>query len=243
MSTTPVIEVFFHGNVGRIQGKYYRSEDKNAPVALIIHPDPTHGGSMENKVVLTAFKSFIKSKCSVLRINLRGVGKSEGTFDNGNGEILDASVALNWLQAKHPDASHFWVVGYSFGSWIAANLMMRRPEIEGSILIAPLLTFSSLGKYDYSFLSPLPCSSFIISGSEDKYVKATNVTSFIESINGQNNNLLENIVIEGADHTFVNHLEQLSKVIDDYLNVRLATRIRKPVRKKRRRRKKKNSEI
>src|SRR3546814_8163930 len=77
------------------------------------------------------FHVFSKRGFSVRRFNFRGVGRSQGTFDNGIGELSDAASALDYLQTHNPNAAAVWIAGFSFGAWIAMQLPMRRPEIDG----------------------------------------------------------------------------------------------------------------
>src|SRR5665213_48188 len=92
-------EIVFNGAVGRLEGRYHHAAEETAPVALLLHPHPQHGGTMNNKVVYTLFHSFVRSGFSALRFNFRGVGKSQGIFDRGEGELSDAASALDWLQS------------------------------------------------------------------------------------------------------------------------------------------------
>ncbi|RMF11106.1 MAG: alpha/beta fold hydrolase, partial [Alphaproteobacteria bacterium] len=126
-------DVIFQGSEGRIEGRYQPGKGENPPIALILHPHPQHGGTMNNKLVYYLFHSFARRGFSVLRFNFRGVGRSEGSFDNGIGELDDAAAALDWLQAINRDAPQCWVAGFSFGAWISMQLLMRRPEICGFI--------------------------------------------------------------------------------------------------------------
>jgi alpha/beta superfamily hydrolase len=146
-------EVNISGPAGRIEARYHHQPAANSPVALILHPHPQFGGTMNNQVVYHMYYAFQKRGFSVLRFNFRGVGRSEGLFDNGPGELADAATALDWLQAYNTDAPSCWIAGASFGSWIAMQLLMRRPEIEGFICIAPPANL-----YDFSFLAPCPSS-------------------------------------------------------------------------------------
>ena len=116
----------------------------------------------KRQVVYTAFHTLAKNKFSVLRFNFRGVGKSHGQFDHGVGELVDAAAALDWLQLQNPDASSCWLVGFSFGSWITLQLLMRRPEINGFIAISP-----PANSYDFNFLTPCPAPGIIITGTKD----------------------------------------------------------------------------
>src|SRR5690606_10376764 len=139
-------EIIINGPEGRIEGRYHQSSNPKAPVALVLHPHPLHGGTMNNKIVYNLYKTFANNGFSVLRINFRGVGKSEGKFSNGIGELQDANTALNWLHNQNMDASTFWLAGFSFGAWIGLQLVMRRPDIEGYVLVAP-----PVSKYDFNF--------------------------------------------------------------------------------------------
>src|SRR3546814_2608257 len=110
------------------------SSDLGAPIAVLLHPHPLHGGTMNNRVVLNMFHAFTRRGFSVLRFNFRGVGRSQGRFARGEGELADAAAALDWLQAVNTDAPVAWVGGFSFGAWIGMQLLMRRSEEHTSEL-------------------------------------------------------------------------------------------------------------
>ncbi len=93
-------EVFIQGGEGKLQAKYSPSEQEKPNIAIILHPNPKHGGTMDTKVNYAAFKVMKDAGFSTLRINFRGVGKSDGAFTEGEGELNDASVSLDWLQKK-----------------------------------------------------------------------------------------------------------------------------------------------
>ena len=152
-------EVIFPGPEGRLEGRFHPGTRPRAPVAMILHSHPQAGGTMNNKIVQLLYQTFVKRGFATLRFNFRGVGKSQGTFDNGIGELSDAASALDWVQQIHPEAETTWVAGVSFGAWIGMQLLMRRPEIKGFISIAP-----PANMYDFSFLAPCPSSGIIIQG-------------------------------------------------------------------------------
>ena len=130
-------EVIINGPEGRLEGRYYHNKTKNAPVALVLHPHPEHGGDMNNKVTYALYRSFVDMGFNTMRFNFRGVGKSEGRFTQGDGELSDAAAMMDWLQTYNPNSPAFWVAGFSFGAWISMQLLMRRPEIEGFISVSP----------------------------------------------------------------------------------------------------------
>src|SRR3546814_14840829 len=92
----------------------------------MLHPHPQYGGTMNNKVVYTLFHAFVRQGFSVLRFNFRGVGRSQGVFDRGEGELSDAASALDWLQTYNDNAASCWTAGSPFGPWIGMKSMMRR---------------------------------------------------------------------------------------------------------------------
>ena len=102
-------EILIPGPEGRIEAQYKHGNKINQNVALILHPDPTKGGTMNTKVVYYLYKCFMSLGFSTLRFNFRGVGKSDGKFDGGEGELSDAAVILDWLQNNNPNAKECWV--------------------------------------------------------------------------------------------------------------------------------------
>jgi len=209
-------EVIFNGPEGRIQGRYSHSKKPNAPVALILHPHPEQGGNMNNRIVYAMFHAFVNRGFSVLRFNYRGVGRSQGTFDNGQGELTDAATALDWMQGFNPNAKTCWVAGYSFGAWIGMQLLMRRPEISGFISIAPPANL-----YDFSFLAPCPSSGLFVQGDTDDLVTEESVAKLADKINSQKNISIDYRVIKGTDHYFTNALAEMNSHVEDYLDIRL----------------------
>ena len=81
-----IVEIFIPGPAGRLETKYYKSNKKTSPICLILHPHPQYGGTMNNKVVVDTFQTFMNNGFSLCRVNFRGVGKSDGEFDNGQAE-------------------------------------------------------------------------------------------------------------------------------------------------------------
>ncbi|MBC8268931.1 MAG: alpha/beta hydrolase, partial [Rhodospirillaceae bacterium] len=115
-------EVIFNGPEGRLEGRYQHAKKPGGPIALVLHPHPLHGGTMNNKVTYALYQTFVKRGFSVLRFNFRGVGRSQGQFDSGIGEMSDAASALDWMQTHNPNAQTCWIAGFSFGAWIAMQL-------------------------------------------------------------------------------------------------------------------------
>ncbi|MBN8827197.1 MAG: alpha/beta hydrolase [Sphingobacteriia bacterium] len=210
-------EVIISSPEGRIEGKYNHSAEPNAPTALILHPHPLHGGTMNNKVVYNVYHTFVRNGFSTLRINFRGVGKSSGTFDNGVGELIDAAIALDWLQLQNPSSNNFWIAGFSFGAWIAMQLLMRRPEIHGFVAVSPPANL-----YDFSFLSPCPSSGLVVGAEKDSVAPEESISKLLSKISKQKNTEIDYQVIPGADHFYRLTMDDLVKSIDDYIKKRFS---------------------
>jgi uncharacterized protein len=146
------MSTIFIGDDPKLEAVY---ENKSSGLcAVITHPHSLMGGDMYNNVVMTAWDTAIGMGCSALRFNFRGVGKSQGRFDNGVGEVQDLAAAVDY--AGGPVV----VVGYSFGSWIAARFLQERKV--PCIFISPptdMFAFPSLKGFDV----------WSITGSRDQF--------------------------------------------------------------------------
>lgn len=209
-------DVIFNGPEGRLEGRYHHSSQPNAPLALVLHPHPQYGGAMNNKVVYNMFTTFKKRGFSVLRFNFRGVGRSQGDYDHGIGELSDAAAALDWMQSHNPNAPAVWIGGFSFGAWISMQLLMRRPEIAGFISIAP-----PANMYDFAFLAPCPSSGIIVHGTKDLLVPQRDVLKLVEKLQAQKGIIVHHDEITDADHFFENFQTELMASVDAYLDMRL----------------------
>jgi len=213
-------DVIFNGADGRLEGRYHHSAVPNAPIVLVLHPHPLQGGTMNNKVVYSLHHTFVRQGFSAMRLNFRGVGRSQGRFDNGVGELADAASALDWVQNYNPNAAACWIAGFSFGAWIGMQLLMRRPEIDGFISVAP-----PANSYDFSFLAPCPSSGLIVHGSKDTIVPEASVAKLAHKLSSQRNIKVSYRKIETADHFFNDQLEDLCDIVGTYLD---ETKIERP---------------
>jgi alpha/beta superfamily hydrolase len=210
-------ELIINGPAGRLEARYHHEGASDSPIALVLHPHPQFGGTMNNQVVYSLYYTFAQRGFSVLRFNFRGVGRSQGVWDGGPGELSDAASALDWLQLVNPDARTCWIAGVSFGTWIAMQLLMRRPEIEGFICVAPP---SNL--YDFSFLAPCPSSGIMVNGDRDRVVPTQSVADLTAKLKTQRGIKIDHEIIPGANHFFEDKTEDLTNVVGSYLDMRLA---------------------
>lgn len=210
-------EVIFNGPDGRLEGRYHHVEDETAPIALILHPHPQFGGNMNHKLVYNMFQLFKARGFSVLRFNFRGVGRSQGEYDQGVGELSDAASALDWMQQIKPDAQACWIAGYSFGAWIGMQLLMRRPEVEGFISVSP-----PANMFDFSFLAPCPSSGVIVHGTDDDVVPEPDVLKLVEKLQAQKGITIDYELIEGASHFYEKEMDQVDEITASYVDRRRA---------------------
>ncbi len=206
-------EVNISGPEGRLESRYMPAADTSAPLALILHPEPDRGGNMNNRVSLAMYKLFQDKGFHVMRFNFRGVGRSEGVYDKGEGELSDAAMALDWIEAQCAGTRACWIAGFSFGAWIAMQLMMRRPEVSGFVAITP-----PASDKDFSFLAPCPSSGLILHGGADTVVPAEDVADLAQRIQTQRGIEVELRLISDANHFFTSHLDELMAELGSYID-------------------------
>ncbi len=209
-------EVIINGPAGRLEARYHHNKASDSPIAILLHPHPQFGGTMNNQIVYNLYYTYVERGFSVLRFNFRSVGRSQGVFDNGPGELSDAASCLDWLQTQNPDARTCWIAGASFGAWISMQLLMRRPEVDGFISVAPPANL-----YDFSFLAPCPSSGLIVNGATDRVAPAQSVTDLVSRLKTQKGIVITHDVLEDANHFFEGKMDNLMESIDNYLDLRL----------------------
>jgi alpha/beta superfamily hydrolase len=172
---------------------------------------------MNNRVTYALYKHFQVRGFAVMRFNFRGVGRSQGEYDNGEGELSDAATAMDWLQAQNPASRQCWIAGFSFGAWIGMQLMMRRPEIHGFISVTPPAT-----THDFSFLAPCPASGLIVNGEQDEQVPPDSIYRLVDRLSIQKGVNIEINIVPGANHFFTDHLKPMISQISTYLDAALS---------------------
>lgn len=209
-------EIIFQGPDGRLEGRFHPQKSNQAPIAIVLQPDPRFGGTMNQKVTYNLHYSFYKLGFSVLRFNFRGVGRSQGEFDEGVGELSDAAAALDYLQLVKPNFRHCWVAGFGFGAWIGMQLLMRRPEVTGFVSVAP-----PANQYDFTFLAPCPTSGLIINGGADRVVPPASVDDLVEKLHEQKGITITHETVEGASHFFEPGMDDMIGTVEGYVKRRL----------------------
>ena len=203
-------EVLINGSQGKLQG-FYKHTENSKNIGLILHPRKCTESSMDNNIVSSLFESFSNNNFSTLKINFRGVQKSEGEpEEDGLGELSDAATALDWLQEQNEDISSCWIGGIDFGAWIGSQLLMRRPEVIGFINVA-----TPIKEFDFSFLSPCPASGLIIHPTKQIDIEQKNIISLVKKLSNQKIKLVYKKV--NTDINFENKENEIRNYSDEFI--------------------------
>ncbi|HZW60345.1 MAG TPA: alpha/beta fold hydrolase [Woeseiaceae bacterium] len=177
MAKPPHSNAFFiDGAAGRLEALLETPDDAAVRgCALVCHPHPQHGGSLHNKVVHTLARAFQHRHMRTLRFNFRGVGSSDGEFDNAHGELDDAVTALAYLRAHWPD-DPLWVAGFSFGAAVAIRVALRE-QVAGLVSVAPAVRRFA------GDVGTLPaCPWLVVHGGADEVVSVDETIAWLNEL-------------------------------------------------------------
>jgi alpha/beta superfamily hydrolase len=190
-------------------------ERAQQPKAAVVfaHPHPQYGGTMHTKAVYQGAKGLARIGCAVLRFNFRGVGRSEGAFDNGDGEMADYRAALDYMAARYPD-TRLWAAGFSFGAWVALETGAVDDRVTALIGIAPPVVTSVSGM-NYEFPNTLASEKpkFFVQGEADEVCPLEGMWTFY----GKLHEPKELVVIDAADHLFDGKTPEVGDALEDLL--------------------------
>jgi alpha/beta superfamily hydrolase len=186
-------ELYLRGPAGPIECAVDVPEDGQAlPATIIIcHPHPQHGGNMHNKVVTILERAMRELGLRTVRFNFRGVGQSEGEFDDGYGETDDLFAVAEWVRRTRPNDA-LWLGGFSFGSYIATRAALNL-DVGQLITIAP-----PVDRYAFDSLHHPECPWLVVQGDEDEVVPIDAVLAWADGLQPSP----DMVVMKGADHFF-----------------------------------------
>ncbi len=190
---------FFSENY-EIEGFLSKKDEKKGVV--VTHPHPLYGGDMYNLVVETIVHVYNIKGYSTLKFNFRGVGRSQGTYDNGDGEQKDVLAALSFLGDMGMEQID--LAGYSFGAWVNAHAVQEDVAVKNMVMISP-----PAGFMDFSTIGPMERLKLVVTGSRDDIAPADVVKQMCSVWNPN----ARFVVIDGADHFYGGYLNQLEAVL------------------------------
>jgi alpha/beta superfamily hydrolase len=209
MTRQPNTELqMLNGPAGQLEAVLETPADKEIRgCAVICHPHPQHGGAMHNKVVHTLARAFLSRHMAALRFNFRGVGKSDGRYDNAVGELQDALAVARWLQRLYP-GQPLWFGGFSFGAAIAIRAAAEF-EAAGLVSVAPPVARFAKG------MSTQPvCPWLIVQGDKDQLVNVNETSEWVNSLGP--GPVLQ--VFGNTEHFFHGRLVQLRTAVESFID-------------------------
>ena len=189
--------VLLAGPAGQLEVVINRPLSTPRGIALVAHPHPLYGGTLENKVVQTLASTFAELDCVALRMNFRGVGESQGKHDEGNGETDDMLFLADYAKREFGEVPIF-LAGFSFGGFVQTRVATKL-DITKLVLIAP-----AAGRFDVADVKP---DTLVIHGEEDDTVPLKAIMDWARPQN------LPIVVIPGADHFFHKRLHLIKQLV------------------------------
>lgn len=185
------------------------------PAVAICHPHPQFGGSMDNNVVDAAVQALLSVNVAALRFNFRGVGASQGRYDDGVGEQRDAASALAYLAARPEiDKRRLGLAGYSFGTKVAVPVAAENPGVKALCLISPFL-----GPFEWEKLAAFGSPKLLICGAEDTFISASEVAAFTDGLGGE----VRFEIVSGADHMWWGSEGRIVELVSSFFKDTLTT--------------------
>ena len=174
---------------------------------VITHPHPLYGGDMDNPVVESVVRAYAEKGMATLRFNFRGVGRSQGRYDEGMGEQEDVTGAV--AHVRELGAGSVDLAGYSFGAWVNARALSSLRGVDRMIMVSPPVDFM-----DFSFLHHTPRLRLVIAGDQDDFGPAHRIKELLPLWNPE----CDFEIIPGADHFYGGKAHVLEGVIGAFLN-------------------------
>lgn len=199
-------QIRFQSGELQLEGLFGRRE--GARGVVVTHPHPLYGGEMRNNVVQTIMEAYQGAGFSTLRFNFRGVGKSQGTYDNGDGEQEDVLSALEYLRKRGVERLH--LAGYSFGVWVNAKVLGRLNDVEKLVMVSPPVDFM-----DFSFLETNPKIGLVVTGGRDDIAGPERVRQLAPTWNP----VAQLDILPGADHFYLGFENELRRILETFLAV------------------------
>ena len=206
----PAGNLFIPAPHGRLEAILKEPRGEVRGVALVLHPHPLGGGTMHNKVVFRAAAALNEAGLITLRVNFRGVGQSTGTHDEGYGEQDDVRAGLDYLAEKYPE-QEITLCGFSFGARVGLEVGIADNRVVRLISIG-----TPVDKYDFSFLEQCRKPILFVHGEHDEYGDVNRLREIVERIAAHTPAELR--VIEGAGHFFDDQLDELKRVITEWMS-------------------------
>jgi uncharacterized protein len=198
----------FQGPAGTIEALLDVPATPPRAAVVFAHPLPTAGGTMHTKAVYQGTKALVRIGCAVLRFNFRGVGRSAGAWDEGQGELEDFRAALDFMSQRYPELE-LWAAGFSFGSFIAWSVGVDDPRVCALVAVAPPVSKWQFPEAVLASTKP----KFIVHGEEDELIPLKAVREFYARLQEPK----EFVQIDRANHLFDGQTPEVGDALEELM--------------------------
>jgi alpha/beta superfamily hydrolase len=189
---------------GQLEG-ILRAPSSAVAAAVVCHPHPRGGGTMNNNVVYRAAKALVAGGVTTLRFNFRGVGASTGSYGDGVGEEEDVRAAVDFLRAQAPGLA-IWIAGFSFGARVGLTVAARSDDVAKLFGIG-----LALDMFDYGFLASCPKPKAIVQAAQDEYGGRDKIEAAVRGMSEPKRLW----IVDGATHLFPGHLDAFERAAEE----------------------------
>jgi hypothetical protein len=201
-------KLFIDGPTGRLEAMLEQpAEEKPVGSVVVCHPHPQHGGTMHNKVAHTLARAFLRLGFSALRFNFRGTQNSEGSYDNGDGELDDALAAMAWIRNRSPELP-LWLAGFSFGAAIAVKAAVVS-DVDGLVSVAP-----AISRFATGMATQPKCPWLVVQGDRDELVDVEETVEWVDSLDPGP----ELLIVPEGEHFFHGRLVELRDAVSEFVD-------------------------
>jgi alpha/beta superfamily hydrolase len=193
----------------QLEGILHHPGGRNLPAAIICHPHSLYGGSMDVSLVVGIAQTLAERGIIALRFNFRGVGRSEGAFGDGVGELDDVAGAVDFLlREEGVDQEKLYLIGYSFGAWVGLHHAEHDPRICGVAAIG-----LPMWQLEEGFLSSYARPKLFVAGENDSVCPTDMLCHFVESLPSPR----EVRILSGADHFLIGREKEVAEAVADFI--------------------------
>jgi uncharacterized protein len=201
--------LFIAGPAGNMQGLWRSGGHPRdfSRAAIICHPHPLYGGTMENKVVARCARYISEAGIEAVRFNFRGVQQSDGSFDEGRGERDDLIAVIDHVLGISPGA-HLAIVGFSFGAWIGLTVGADHPAVRALVGIAPPVRM-----FDFKTFQSSSKPALIVYAGNDQYTNPASTKAWIDTATAP----VESVLIPDVDHFFGVRVDDVGMKVAEFV--------------------------
>lgn len=200
----------FQGPSGSLEALLKEPKETITEMAIVCHPHPLYGGTMHNNVVYRIARAFSRSGFATLRFNFRGVGRSQGEYDDGKGEQDDIRAAIEFMVQRYP-GRRLWIGGFSFGATVMLPVGCQDSRVYALIAAGLPVSSREIERGRAECNKP----KLIVQGSQDQFGTVEAIRHFFDELSEPKHLSL----VDNADHFFDGHLDELERLVSGFIDL------------------------